>query len=99
MRRASAVIAGKNARRLPDDPQVVKEPVNDYQSSMQVRLNGEARDLGAGVTVADLVAELGIAERRIAVEVNRDVLPRKTYAARVLREGDEVEIVHFIGGG
>ena len=97
MRRASAVIAGKNA--LPNDPQVVKEWVNDYLSPMRVTLNGEARDLGARMTVADLIAELGIAERRIAVEVNRDVLARETYAACVLRDGDEVEIVHFIGGG
>lgn len=90
---------GKNARRLPDDSQVVKETVNVYQSSMRVTLNGEARDLRAGVTVSDLVVELGIAERRIAVEVNRDVLPRDAYDARVLCDGDEVAIVHFIGGG
>ena len=65
---------------------------------MRVRLNGEARECPSGVTVADLVAELGLGERRIAVELNRDVLPREAYE-RALRDGDEVEIVHFIGGG
>ena len=90
---------GKNAHRLPNDPQVVKELVNVYQSVMRVRLNGEPRELRAGVTIADLIADLGVAERRIAVELTRDVVAREAYDARVLREGDEVEIVHFIGGG
>ena len=66
---------------------------------MRVTLNGEERELRAGVTIADLVVQLGIAERRIAVELNRDILPRDDYGTRVLSDGDEVEIVHFIGGG
>jgi sulfur carrier protein len=45
------------------------------------------------------VAELGLAERRIAVELNRAVVSRTEYSRRALRSGDEVEIVHFIGGG
>lgn len=66
---------------------------------MRVVLNGETRDCRDGVTVDDLVVELGLTERRIAVEVNRDILPREAYAQRCLSEGDVVEIVHFIGGG
>lgn len=66
---------------------------------MRVTLNGEARELGDGVTVDDLVRELGLDQRRIAVEVNRAVLPRHAYALRPLQDGDVVEIVHFIGGG
>lgn len=66
---------------------------------MRVTLNGEARDLTQGLTVNDLVDELGLSKRRIAVEVNRDILPRDDYATYALREGDVVEIVQFIGGG
>ena len=66
---------------------------------MHVTLNGEPRVLRDGLTVDELVGELGLRTRRIAVEINLDVLPRAEYAARALREGDVVEIVHFIGGG
>jgi len=66
---------------------------------MRVTLNGEARDLSEGLTVRDLVDELGLSKRRIAVEVNRDILPRDGYARHALRDGDVVEIVQFIGGG
>jgi sulfur carrier protein len=93
-----AVAAAKTRVAYQNAAPVVKVHPNDYQSSMRLRLNGEARECRTGVTVADLVAELGLGERRIAVEVNRDVLPREAYA-HALRDGDEVEIVHFIGGG
>lgn len=66
---------------------------------MRVTLNGEARDLRDGVTVSDLVAELGLAQRRIAVEINLAILARDDYAQRALSDGDVVEIVHFVGGG
>ncbi|MGH7893457.1 MAG: sulfur carrier protein ThiS [Candidatus Binatia bacterium] len=62
-------------------------------------VNDEARTLPAGATVADLVAALGLGPRRIAVEVNREIVPRGTYAATVLCEGDAIEIIHFVGGG
>jgi len=62
-------------------------------------LNGEPRELRDGLTVDELVGQLGLQARRIAVEINLDVLPRGAYAAHALREGDVVEIVHFIGGG
>jgi thiamine biosynthesis protein ThiS len=53
----------------------------------------------AGATVADLVATLGLGPRRIAVEVNRAIVTRATYAETVLRDGDTIEIIHFVGGG
>jgi sulfur carrier protein len=49
--------------------------------------------------VADLVVGLGLGPRRIAVELNRAVVPRADYGAVRLREGDAVEIIHFVGGG
>ncbi len=66
---------------------------------MQVMLNGERRELADGITVAELIADLGLNGRRFAVEVNLDILPRDAYAGRELRDGDSIEVVHFIGGG
>ena len=66
---------------------------------MQVTLNGEKHELADGVTVDDLIRDLGLSGRRFAVEVNLEILPRDGYGAHVLRDGDTVEIVHFIGGG
>ena len=66
---------------------------------MRVTVNGDARELRDGVTIDELVRELGFGARRIAVEVNLDVVPRAEYAARVLCDGDVIEIVQFIGGG
>jgi len=62
-------------------------------------VNGESRAMDAGTTVADLVATLGLGPQRIAVEVNRAVVPRADYAVTALRDGDAVEIIHFVGGG
>ena len=66
---------------------------------MQVTVNDEPRTLAAGTTVADLVASLGLGPRRVAVERNRAVVPRATYADVVLADGDTIEIIHFVGGG
>jgi thiamine biosynthesis protein ThiS len=66
---------------------------------VQVTVNDEPHTLDAGASVADLVQTLGLGPRRIAVEVNRTLVPRATYAGTPLRDGDQVEIVHFVGGG
>jgi thiamine biosynthesis protein ThiS len=66
---------------------------------MTVTVNDEPRQLAAGATVADLVAALGLGPRRIAVEVNHALVARATYAETVLRDGDAIEIIHFVGGG
>ncbi|MGH7898024.1 MAG: sulfur carrier protein ThiS [Candidatus Binatia bacterium] len=62
-------------------------------------VNGEPRALQDGKTVADLVAELDLGGRRIAVEVNRDVVPAAEYPRRTIHDGDTIEIVRFVGGG
>ena len=67
--------------------------------AMQLTVNGEPHDLPASASVAELLATLGLAAARVAVEVNEDVVPRGTYDARQLAAGDLVEIVHFVGGG
>ena len=66
---------------------------------MQIQLNGEPRDLATDLTVAQLVDTLGLTGRRIAVELNEDIVPKSEHEAVRLREGDRVEIVHAIGGG
>ena len=68
-------------------------------NAVRIKVNDEPRELPADATVADLVAGLALGPRRIAIEVNRAVVPRAEYAARRLAEGDAVEIIHFVGGG
>jgi thiamine biosynthesis protein ThiS len=62
-------------------------------------VNDEPHALPEGATVADLVTTLGLGARRIAVELNRAVVPRAAYPSTPLRDGDAVEVIHFVGGG
>lgn len=66
---------------------------------MQVVVNGEAREVHEGLTLTALVAEMGLGERRVAIELNRDVVSRDAWDRTALGAGDVVEIVHFVGGG
>jgi sulfur carrier protein len=66
---------------------------------MQVRLNGELRELPDGTTVAGLLLHLGVRAPRVAVEVNDKVVTKDRYDGHKLGPGDSVEIVAFVGGG
>ncbi|MBP6798459.1 MAG: sulfur carrier protein ThiS [Luteimonas sp.] len=66
---------------------------------MDIQLNGEPLSLAEASTVQALLEAQGLAERRVAVEVNGEIVPRSRHAARALRAGDRVEIVHALGGG
>ncbi|NBB10611.1 sulfur carrier protein ThiS [Pseudomonas sp. SLFW] len=66
---------------------------------MRIQLNGESYELPDGETVAALLNRLELTGRRIAVELNLDIVPRSQHAATALNEGDQVEVVHAIGGG
>ena len=68
-------------------------------TAVQIVLNGQTRTLEPGTTLAGLVASLELGRRRMAVEINEEVIPRSEYPAHVLDEGDRVEIVHAVGGG
>lgn len=70
-----------------------------YTLCMQILLNGEACECASATTVASLLAETGHAGRRVAVEVNREIVPRSRHTEHTLQDGDRVEIVHAIGGG
>ena len=66
---------------------------------VQIKLNGEAKDVAEGTTLLGLVEELSLSPERLAVELNREVVRRARWPSVVLGEGDRVEIVHFVGGG
>jgi len=66
---------------------------------MQITVNGALRDVPEGLTVRGLVEHLQLTEGPVAVEVNRTIVPRARHAEHTVRQGDEVEIVHFVGGG
>lgn len=70
-----------------------------YNARMQITLNGSPRACAGVTTVDQLLEDAGFAGRRVAVEVNREIVPRSRHAEHVLGEGDCVEIVHAIGGG
>lgn len=66
---------------------------------MEITVNGTAHPLPEPLTLAQLLDQLGLADKRLAVEVNRDIVPRGEHATHALRDGDRVEIIHAIGGG
>jgi len=66
---------------------------------MQILVNGSPHGLAAPVTIAELLAELGLSERRLAVEVNREIVPKSRHAMHRLHDGDHVELVQAMGGG
>ncbi len=65
---------------------------------MRLVINGEEKEFSS-TTVESLVEELGMKGDRVAVELNRDIVPRAQWAASELHAGDRLEIVHFVGGG
>ncbi len=77
----------------------MRAPLAMVASTMQIQLNGERYELPEGVSVADLLQRLELIGRRLAVEVNRDIVSRSQHATTILADGDQVEIVHAIGGG
>lgn len=66
---------------------------------MQLTINGEQREVPSGTTVHGLIELLGLTEGPVAVERNREVVPRAEHPHTVLSDADVVEIVHFVGGG
>ena len=66
---------------------------------MDIQLNGEARQIADQASLATLLEHEGLAQRRVAVEVNGEIVPRGRHASHALQHGDTVEIVHALGGG
>ena len=66
---------------------------------MQIQLNGEATEVADAITLTQLIDHLGLAGKRLAIEVNREIVPRSEHAEHRLKVGDTVEVVVAIGGG
>ncbi len=67
--------------------------------AMEITVNGIATEVPEGLSVTGLVLHLGFTEGPVAIEVNREIVPRARHADHTLAPGDEVEVVHFVGGG
>lgn len=68
-------------------------------ATIHATINGEQRALASGLTMSGLLAQLELAPVRVAVEINRALVPRKEFAETTIRDGDQIEIVTFVGGG
>ncbi len=66
---------------------------------ISIQLNGELRQIAPGLTLAQLVSDIGLDPTKVAVERNREIVPRSTLAQVSVGDGDQLEIVHFVGGG
>jgi sulfur carrier protein len=66
---------------------------------VNIVLNGEAREFPAPLTVAELLASLQMPTRGVAVEINREIVPRHLHAEQRLHDGDQLEVVSLVGGG
>lgn len=66
---------------------------------MKLTINGENRGFDSGLTISSLLERLGMKADRVAVELNRELVPRERWTSTQLSDGDKLEIVHFVGGG
>ncbi|MBW2184898.1 MAG: sulfur carrier protein ThiS [Deltaproteobacteria bacterium] len=66
---------------------------------MEITINSQKRTVDAGTTLSALIDEMGLDDKRIAIEYNREILAREQFATITLHAGDTIEIVNFVGGG
>ena len=66
---------------------------------MKLTINGESREIPHAMSIADLVVHLGLTEGPVAVELNREIVPRGEHSKKNVNDGDVLEIVHMVGGG
>ena len=71
----------------------------ELKESIAIHLNGDLRRVNVGATIAEMLAELGLDARKVAVERNLEIVPRSTLADITVEDGDDFEIVTFVGGG
>lgn len=71
----------------------------ELKESVAVHLNGDLRRVTVGATIAEMLGELGLDPRKVAVERNLAIVSRSTFGDVRVEEGDKFEIVHFVGGG
>jgi len=68
-------------------------------NTLQIRVNGEPRDVAAGLSISEMLGAMGLNPRKVAVERNLEIVPRSTLGQVRVEDGDAFEIVHFVGGG
>lgn len=95
-RQRPAAVAGA---KLSFAGQRAHQGIATVSQSVEIHVNGESRRVSPQTTVAALLAELGVEPRYCAVEVNLELVPREGHSARVLAEGDRLEVVTLVGGG
>jgi len=78
---------------------VTSEQTMSEGQTIQVRLNGKDREIDSGLSVQELVESLELNPKLIVVELNREILSRDCFGEIQVSEGDQVELVHFVGGG
>ena len=66
---------------------------------MEITLNGEKYNLETGSNIVDLIEKLGLNRDKLAIERNLEIVPKSKFAMTIIKEGDKLELVHFIGGG
>ncbi len=66
---------------------------------MEISVNGKTQTLSTPLTLTQFLEKLGLAGRRVVLELNREIVPRDTYSSVHLQDGDSLEIIHFVGGG
>ena len=66
---------------------------------MRLTINGKQQSFDSPLTLAQLIEQLGMKGDRVAAELNRDIVSRSQWSETVLKDGDQLEIVHFVGGG
>jgi thiamine biosynthesis protein ThiS len=66
---------------------------------IKIHVNGEIKEVPAMVSISQLISHLNLAPERLAIELNREVVRRTTWETTLLKDGDRIEIVHFVGGG
>ena len=71
----------------------------DLKDSIAIHVNGDLRRVNVGATIAEMLGELGLDPRKVAVERNLEIVPRSTFGEVRVAQGDAFEIVHFVGGG
>ena len=84
---------------LAGEPCSARATIARYDAAMKLQVNGETKEAAAGLTVRDLVSSLGLTGRAVAVEVNKQLVPKRQHESTTLNDGDVVEIVTLVGGG
>ena len=81
------------------EPNVAGEPASPSHLVINLVVNGQQRQMPEGATIKELIAALGLGGKAVAVERNREVVPRARHGETVLADGDRLELVTFVGGG